>query len=234
MATFLQVTTRLLQYINRPSTEADVLAAVKASINDACLYLQRDHAFAYTECLSTFIYPANGLSVDVGIVCDGNLRDVISIQQISTGGTYEGKTIKIKSYAQLQTDRRNYARSHSIDPNQVYTESIAGLTVEDGYREDMIAWVMGNEIGLYPRPNAATTFLLHYHVWLPEMADDTDTNFFLEYCLDAVVTIALKRLHIFMKLDSRYQVTNEELAVLVQGIHAWDSQVKENPNTSIG
>lgn len=234
MATFLQVTTRILQLINRPSSEADVLAAVKASINDAVDYLQRNHAYALTEKLSTFVYPANALSVDLGTLCGGPLRDVISLQQLASSGTYEGKPIKIKSYAQIQADRRRYQRSHSTDPSEIFDPNVYGLTIEDGYRCDMIAWVMGQYIGMYPRPSAATTFILHYHVWLPVMADDTDTNFYLTYCQDVIVTIALKRLHLFMKVDSRFAVSQAEVQTLVEGVLAWDSQIKENPATSIG
>jgi hypothetical protein len=113
-------------------------------------------------------------------------------------------------------------------------ELLPSITIEDAYRQDMLAWVMGSSIGLYPRPSTAITFLLHHHVWLPTLADDTDTNFFLDYAQDVVVMLALKRLNFFMKLDSRHVAAQAEVDSTLLGLYAWDSQIKENPMTSLG
>lgn len=233
MATFATTYTSLLRKINRPATETDILAECKDAINAAVLQLQRDHAFAYTEALATFEYAANALYVDVGTVCNGLIRDYISLQQIAVGGTYEGKPIKIKSYSQIQTDRINHYRKHSIDDTQIFAETSPGLTIEDGYREDRFGWVMGRNIGIYPRPTQATTYLIHFHSWLPALVADGDTNFFLDYAQDLVQMLALKRLHIVMGVDSRFAVSQEEVNASILNLHTWDSQVKENPNTSI-
>jgi hypothetical protein len=233
MATFAEVQARLLRTINRPSSETDIVAEVKAFINDAILILQRDHAYSYTEGMFTFDYPADALFADIGEVCDASVRDYISIQQISPSGTYEGKPLQMKSYSQLQQDRRKYSRSHSIDSAQTYSENQIGLTVEDGYREDMIAFIVSKYMGLYPRPGQNTSFLLHVHFWLPPLVEDEDSNFFLDYAEDLVVMLALRRMHLSMKIDSRWQVTDAEINAAIAGLHAWDSQVTQYPGISI-
>jgi hypothetical protein len=233
MATFVEVQNRLLRTINRPSSETDIVAEVKAFINDAILILQRDHAYSYTEGMFTFDYPASALFADIGAVCDASVRDYISLQQIAPSGTYEGKPLQMKSYSQLQTDRRKYSRSHSVDSVQIYSEAQIGLTVEDGYREDMIAFIMSKYMGLYPRPSSNTTFLLHVHFWLPKLEEDADSNFFLDYAEDLVVMLALRRMHLSMKIDSRWAVTDAEIKDAMDGLKAWDSQVTQYPGISI-
>lgn len=234
MATFADVVTRMLRIINRPASETALVAEVKASINDAISYLQRNHGYAMTEKVSSFIYPANALQVDLGAICGGVLRDVISIQQISNGGTYEGKPLKIRTYSGIQSLRKKVDEISTVANDELYDASRLGYTIEDRFRQDITIWVMGKSVGAYPRPAQNTTFLIHFHLWLPELAADTDTNFFLDYCQDAVVTIALKRLHLVMKLDSRYAVTQAELTVLEDGLKAWDGQLKSMSNTPIG
>lgn len=229
MATFAEVTERLLQTINRPATELDILSEVQHSINDAVLILQRNHAYAYTESLASFVYPASALYVDLGTVCSGLVRDCISLQQLAAGGTYEGKPIKIKTYFRLQSGRNIRSRMGGIDETQIFSEVSPGITIEDSFRGDKIAFVMGRNIGIYPRLNVDTSFIIHIHTWLPVLVEDDDTNFFLTYAQDLVTMMALKRLHISMKTDSRFQVTQTEVDVAIAGLLAWDSQIKENP-----
>ena len=233
MATFQDAYTRLLRTINRPSSEADVLLACKDAINDAVMQLQRDHAFAYSEALASFEYPADTLYISLGTVCDGEVRDLVSLQEVTADSPYQGKPIKIITYSQLQADRTNYYRSHNVDPTQAYQESTVGMTIEDGYRQDVIAFVMGQNIGLYPKPASAKTLLLNLHIWMHVFVDNDDTNFFLDYAMDVVQILALKKLHIFMKYDSRYAVSDKDFGDAFQSLLHWDSQVIENPKTSI-
>lgn len=234
MATFAEIQTRLLETINRPSSETDIVSAVKASINDAVLILQRNHAYSYTEGMFSFVYPANAQYADIGEVCDASVRDYISMQQITSSGTYEGRPMKLLSYSQLQMRRRTYDRKHSVDTSQIYAENQPGLTIEDLFRQDKVAFVISSYVGVYPRPAEDTTFLLHVHFWLPPLVEDDDTNFFLDYTQDLVVMLALKRLHLFMKIDSRFPITQAEVDAAYAGVLAWDSQVKEYPDISIG
>jgi len=232
MADFLSAYTRLMRTVNRPLTEVDVLAEAKAAINDAVIYLQRDHAFSHTESLAQFTYPANELYVDLGEVCAGLLRDVVSLQQARTSDEIQGKPIKIMTYSQLQTRRRKLERSRNTDNSQIYDEQQIGFTIEDSFRPDLIAFIMGNKIGLYPKPTTAKEMLIHLHIWIVPMANSTDTNFFLDYAADVVHMLALKKLMFALKLDSSYPYKDEEVKSYLAGLAAWDSQIMMNPNTS--
>lgn len=230
MATFTEAFTRLMRVVNRPVSETDVLAAAKESINDAILFLQRNHAYNYTEKLATFTYPVNTLSVDLGDVCEGPLRDILSIQQVSADGQLQGKPLKIMSYTRLQAMRNQYARRHSQpDPSLYPTDTISGWTIEDAYRQDLIAFMSGQFVGLYPMPTEVKYLLVNAHIWLPQLEEDDDENFFLTYALDIVLMVALKRMHIYMKTDSRFSVTEQEVADAMTGLVAWDSSTKSTP-----
>lgn len=227
MADFTTAFTRLMRVINRPVSETDVLAAAKESINDAVLFIQRNHAYNYTEKLATFIYPVNTLTVNLGDICTGPLRDILTVQQVTADGQLQGKPLKVMSYAKLQAMRNQYLRQHSQpDPLLYPSDTISGWTIEDAFRQDMIAFMSGQSLGLYPMPTEVKYLLINCHIWMPELSADADTNFFLVYALDVVLTIALKRMHIYMKTDSRFAVTEQEVNDAIAGLVSWDASTK--------
>lgn len=233
MATFAETYTDLLETINRPSSEADVLRAVKRAINNAILYLQRNQAFAYTERLNQVTYPANTLHLDLGTICGGTLRNMKSIQQVSASGKVQGKPLKIVSYDWLQKQRSNYERSHTPAFNMLDTPAVlTGFTIEDAYRTDRIVFLVGQMVGLYPKPTEDVYLVMNNNIWLPTLAADSDTNFFLTYCADAVEMIALKYLHIYLKLDSRFAVTQQQVNDVLAGLVIWDASTTSNSNSS--
>ena len=232
MPTFQDAYVRLMRIVNRPLTEIDVLDGAKDSINDAVDELQRDHAFCYSEAMASFDYPASTFHIDLGIICDGTVRDFIYLQEVQ-GTSLQGRPIKFVNYGQLQADRYAYYRTHSIDNSQQFAETTVGLTIEDAYRQDMVAFIIGKNIGLYPTPSAVKSFLLNFHVWLPRMVATGDSNFFLTHAYDVVMMLALKKMHIYMKSDDRYPYTEKEVETARMSLIAWDGQVIETPHTQI-
>lgn len=231
--TFQVAYEQLLRMVNRPASETDVLQGCKDEINNAVKLIQRNHAFNMSERLTTMEYAASSLFVNPGTILGGSLRDLISIQQVSSATNYQGKPIKVMTYNQIQAGRRKYDRTHPVDHSDSFTETTRGYTIEDGYRADIIAFMVGVNIGLYPTPASAVHLLINCHIMLPNLVEDEDTNFFLEYGLDLILMIAFRRMQIYMKSDSRISFTKEDIDSGLATLIAWDSQINRNSNPSI-
>lgn len=233
MATFATAVARILRTLNRPSTETDIVQGAKDAINDAVKQLQRDHAYVYTEGLVQVTYPANELFIDLGTVCDGTVRDFLSVQQVTSETGIQGKPLRLITYSQLQTDRRNYYKRHAVEDGVDFSANQPGRTIEDGYRSDLTVFIANQYLGLYPRQTEAKNLLINLHTWLPEFNADGDTNFFLDVAYDLVIMMALKNMSFFMKSDSRLNIDNAEISVRVKSLMDWDSQLRETPNGSL-
>lgn len=233
--TFTQAYTRLMGLVNRPTSETAVLAEAKAQINDAINTLQRERAFVRAETVTELEYPATTQYVDLTATLSGiSIRDVKSVQLTNETGTKNGRPLMIKSYSQLQADRMAYSRRDPEWRNSpIYGAATIDTTIEDGYRDDLLAFIAGQQFGLYPAPSTAATLLLHYNKWLPELSSDSDTNFLLDFGFDVIILMALRGMQIYMKTDGRYQVTAEEVAEKVASLHAWDSQLRESNITTL-
>lgn len=234
MATFQTAYSRLLRTINRPSSDTDVLQGAKDAINDAILYLQRNHGYAYTQVAVDVPMAANSFSVDLANDFDLSMRDVQSVFEVNTSGKREGKPLKVVTFSKLQADRMNYHRRHSSgDPLGYLNESLDGFTIEDAYRSDKLAFLYGCNLGIYPMQSNAQNYVVFGHQWIQEMTADADTNFFLDYAMDVVITIALKRMHLYLKLDSRFSVTEQEISDLIAGLVNWDAQILTGNNNNL-
>jgi len=230
---FSDIYNQLMLMVNRPTSETSVLTGAKWEINQAIKYLQRNHAYRYTETISEFTYQPSTLWVDLGTICGGLLRDVLSIQQLNTSGKPEGRPLQIVSYTQLQQMRAHFARTHSRldDWYAPLNCDDYAITIEDAFRRDRIAFVSGQNIGIYPMVQESATYMINCHIWMKPLILDSDTNFFLDFASDVVLMKALMRMHIYMKTDARFQVTQEEFTECLSTLIAWDSQVNETPNT---
>lgn len=222
-----------MRTINRPTTETDVLNGAKDAINDAVAFLQRDHAYCYSEKLSTVTYPASTLQVDLGTYCGGVLRNLKSIQQVSADGLVQGKPIKIMAYDELQAMRRKYYRTHTSVEPYTLNDSLSGWTIEDAYSCDVIAFLVGQSLGIYPTPTSARYLLLNTNIWLPEMTATSDTNFFLTYAMDVVQMLALRKMSFYMKEDNRVAATDAEVVAAINSLVQWDSQVTNTAQSSM-
>lgn len=233
MPNFQTAYNRLMRTVNRPLSETDVLEGAKDAINDAISFLQRNHAYTYTEKLNKMTYSAGSLLIDLGKICGGTLRDMRSIQQTSGTGVYQGKPLKVMSYDQVQAQRSHYERTHTVNTGLDESRVITAWTIEDSYRCDVVAFLIGQSVGIYPTPNQDLYLVMNNHIWLPTLVNTTDTNFFLTYAMDVVIAIALKSMHLYMKADSRFAVTEQQITDMLAGLVAWDSSLLENSNTSI-
>lgn len=233
METFRTAYMALMDAVNRPESETVVLTRAKREINNAVRQLQRDHAYNYTERLTKFTYPAATLQLDLGAICGGSLRDLMSVQQVSADGITQGKPLKLMTYSQLQNMRRKYERTHTAGvTNEIFNETLSGWTIEDAYRCDKIAFLVGSNFGIYPTQQSACYYMLNCHIWMPVMSGDDDTNFLLEYGCDVVDMLALKRMHIYMRNDSQFQFSEQELTEAKATLLAWDGQVTRNSYTT--
>jgi hypothetical protein len=236
MLNFSDIYQQLMLIVNRPISETSVLTGAKWEINQAVKYLQRDHAYAYTERLCQFVYQPGTLLYDLGNICGGSLRDLLSAQTLNQTGKPYGRPTKIITYNQLQQMRMHFSRTHALCPGDWYAPAnldLYDITIEDTFRHDRIIFISGQNVGLYPMPSEPETILLNCHIWLPALIKDTDTNFFLEYASDVVMMCALKKMHLYMKSDQRFQFTSAEFMESLSTLKAWDAQVRETPNTNL-
>ena len=234
--TFLNAYTRLMGLINRPVSETTVLAEAKAAINDAIDQLQRNHAYHYSERLFNFTYPAATQQVNLQNICGGVLRDIHTIQIIANESAYGGPILEYMSYNQIQMKRRKYQREHPVwNANEEWDY----VTNENGHEEytsrqnRYLFFRLGENIGLYPVPTEDVQLLINAHIWFIPLVDDDDESFFLTFAYDVVMTLALKRMNVYMKEDNRFGMTEQEIASTLQTLIAWDGQVAEGPLTQL-
>lgn len=231
--------TQLMLTVNRPLTEQSVLTGAKWELNQAIKFLQRDHAFAYTERLAQFTYQPGNLFYDVGKICDGTLRDLMSVQLLNTSGLPQGKPMKVMTYNQLQGERKHFDRTHpsvgdfTDDWLAASLTDDSPITIESAFCQDRVVFIAGGNIGVYPTPKTAMTLMFNLHVWLPKLKGDQDTNFFLTYASDVVMMLALRKMHLYMKTDGRYQMTDAEVEKCLATLNTWDAQVRETSNTTM-
>lgn len=230
MSTFIQIASDLLSYINRPSGE--MLVHAKREINLAIMDTQRKRAFKLTERIADLTYPSGAFTVSLNGVCDGTIRDFIAVQLKTAAGDVIGKPLKFRSYQNIINERANWDRTQTAP--DLYVEDPLQPQVNAGHanfvriNSSYDAFVVNNQFGLYPKPATTDTNLqLFVHVWLPLLVDDSDTNFFLTFAYDYILLLALRRMHLFMKVDTRYAVTDAELAKLLDSLTTWDGSIGE-------
>jgi hypothetical protein len=232
MAIFSELFTDLLDAVNRPAN--DGLVAVKREINNAIMQTQRRHRFKMAERLVRFTYPAGADFVDLTDVCGGLPRDFIFLQSLAAPDSANGQHVDFMSYGYLMNERRNWNRSQTSAAEEFLPanmptgdESTHSAYVQNLHR--FYAFLINSKIGLYPRPSSDVYLLLNLHIWLPKLVNDTDTNFFLDYCYDYVHMMALRKLHVFFKVDSRYSVTDKEVQEAWNDVQLWDGTISNTP-----
>jgi hypothetical protein len=208
-----------------------MLEHAKREINLAIMDTQRKRAFKLTERMTSLVYPSGSFTVSLLNVCEGTVRDFIAVQMLSASGDSLGKPLKFRSYQTIVSERANWERTQTApdlyveDPNQ--PEANSGHANFVRLNSSFDAFVINNHLGLYPKPTADTQLMLFTHVWLPLLVVDADTNFFLDYAYDYILLLALRRMHLFMKVDTRYAVTDTELTKLYQDLTDWDGSIAE-------
>lgn len=230
MSNLVTLRTEVLSFLNR--TAAELGDDVDNIINGAIIFAQRKHKFKYSERLIRFTYPANSDSVDITAACDGTPRDFISLQVGDSSSFSVGRSIQFKNYLELIADRNKYERrqtdySYPIANSVSDSDSSHASFTTDVNR--LIAFIINKNIGLYPRPTTDIYCLLNLHIWLGRVSADADTNFLFDYAYDYLLLLTLRRANLFLKVDSRFNVTDAEVEKAWESVVAWDGEVSNYP-----
>ncbi len=230
MANFLEIVTDVMDTINRPMTETGVVSACEKRVNDAIRQVQRKRAFRLTERLVQVTYPASALTVDLTAVCEGTLRDLICVQLLGTSAANGGTILPYKSYAQLQRARQKYQSMHeAVGVNEwQYVNEFFGHENYTTRVHRYYVFLLNGKLGLYSVPTTAVELLVFAHVWLPDLADDTDTNFLLDWGYDVIHALAVKKMCMYLKQDVRQPLTKEEFDEALLSLYELDSQMSES------
>lgn len=230
MADFSDLYTDVMDGLNRPVTETTVLAACKKRINDGIRLIQRRRAYRKTERLVTVTYPASTLMIDLTAVCEGKLRDLICVQVLGDSSANGGTILPYKSYAQLQAARMKYQTLNmpaNLNEWQYITEFFGHENFTTRVHRYYV-FLMNGQVGLYPTPASDVNLLVFAHTWLPDLVNDTDTNFLLDWAYDLVHDYALHRMSVYLKQDNRTPLTKEEFIAGLEALDLLDSQMSEN------
>jgi len=232
METFGTTITDLLDYVNRPRAELGPAAA--RAINNTISLMQRRYRFKMSERLINVIYPATQLTLDMADAGQGIVRDYLSVSIIRPDAAgVVGIPLVIRNYSELISQADKYNRTNRADEfkEEAFNEPYQ-LSTHIQRNRAFEAFQMGNRLGLYPTPQNDVNLNINFHVWLPKLVEDDDTNFFLQYCGDYVFTRALQTLQLSLKVDKRYPVTSAELADLWETVSQWDSQIQDTPGVT--
>lgn len=228
--TFLEVYTELLDWAGRSVQEPGMLTRAKACVNDAILYANRSHKFRMAERMSIITYPTNASFVDLGLVCDGGtVSGVSTVQLISSPEQRIGKTIPLMNYAELQN--RRYESQNKVGSYQIE----AAVNQQTTYFDSMItstynhiAFLQGDKFGLYPTPAQERYILLTYNALFPPLVNDLDTNFFLTFCKDWVISKSLQRFNMYLKDDQRIPISDAQIKDDWNSLIRWDDEMLTN------
>lgn len=229
--TFQNIYEDLMDTVNRPLTDTATVAKAKRAVNNAMLFLQRHHGFQYTERVAKVTYPAGAFMVNLTNVCGGLLRDIFSVQLLTDSGAFSGKNLKFYRYAQLQAQKKSMQERSTVDENEAryLTASLHEEFTTNVHGQ--IMFQVDDNLGLYPSPAENKYLLLHVHIWLPLLVDNSDTNFFLDYAYDIVFKIAMRELVRYLGDDQRALVDNSSLADDLATLVAWDGSISSGANT---
>jgi len=218
---FLELRTAVLGYINRPASEFDTF--VGNEINAVLLQMQRLHEFKLSERLVKIVYPAATLQLDITGACEGLPRNYLNTQLLTNATDNEGQLIKICSYNALQSERFQYQRANGYSD---YSELSPTHSDYVSMVQKVRMFLTGKAIGLYPVPITSINLLLNLSIWLPDLIDDTDTNFLTDFASDLIIDKAVDRLNYFMKEDARSEVAVKYTQEGWEALMQWDSQVR--------
>lgn len=214
---FLALQNHILAYIHRPASE--MRERVITEINLAKRSIERLHEFKYAERLVRIVYPANTLTLTLTGACEGSLRNLLSAQLLANADATNGQVLKTVTYNSLIQEKLKFEFGQHPNAERTYAEAINS---HSAYK----LFLMSNAIGLYPTPTSDVNLLLNLSIWLPDLAEDEDTNFFLEFAEDLMIDKTLDRLSVFLKDDARLSVTKAQIAEGLEALFQWDSQIR--------
>lgn len=231
--TFQTAYEALMGLVNRPLSEAAVLARAKLEINNAVRIIQRRHAFTLTERIFDVTYPAEAKLIDFGSVCSGTLRDLISVQAFASDGRTPA-VLKYKSYSKITQEMFNYQQQQpdTVFDLQAHVERQLSDYVRNVHRH--FVFRAGDSFGLFPTPTNSIPLQVHCHIWLPTMTLAADTNFLLEFALDTVLDLACSRMSTYLRNQDLKVLSDEDFKTAMSTLISWDSQLSESNYTHLG
>lgn len=227
-----------MDFINRPPDEEvgsvgsgkTMLDVVKREIKTSVLYANRRYGFKYTEKVFTINYPNNAKYIYIDEVCQHKVLGIISIDLVKADGDLFGTPIPVTSFSELQERREAHDDKHTLTVDSENTESFEASAdsfetfITSNYR--YLAFLLGTGLGLYPTPTKDTFLRIHHHALLPELVEDDDTNFFLEYGWDFILYKTLHSMETYLKQDVRFPVTQAQTMEAWQSFVEWDMNVR--------
>jgi hypothetical protein len=219
--------------VNRPLSETAVLTRAKLEVNNAIRIIQRRHAFTMTERIFDVTYPANTTLVDFGAVCSGKLRDLFSVQALGNDAA-KGTVLKYKSFTKVTQERFAFQQSQpdNVLDLQADVERELGDFVRNVHK--YYVFRMGESFGLFPVPKVAVPLRVHCHIWLPDLSNNADTNFLLDFALDTVLDLACTRMATFLRNPDLKVMSDEDFAKAMATLISWDSQLTESTYVTLG
>ena len=220
--TFLELSTELLDWANRPIDETGMLTRAKSCINSAVLWANRSHSFKYAEKCMRVTYPANAFMIDLASLASNRVIGLNTIQVVSTGA-FVGYPINIIEYENLQSKRRQSFKSAPLDSfsTTVIDRTASAIAITDG----ACGFTLGTSLGLFPTPVQNVELLITYNSLVDTLVNDADTNFFLDFGRDFILSKALQKFNTYMKADKRVEVNAEQLANEWESFKNWNNSV---------
>jgi hypothetical protein len=219
----LELRTSILGYINRPSSE--MASQVNSTINLVLRNLQRGYQFQVCETLVKMTYPGGKYFVNPSLEgVTETIRNIISVGVITNSDKTQFMPAKPKSFTEIVSDlNANRNVSEAMTDNSTIISNLENLrrlvsNVSFAY--------FGNKLVLYPTPSANVELLLHCSVFFPALSADTDSNALTDAASDYIIVAALRLLHIYMKVDVRYAITDAEVKQTYDSLLAWDRDLR--------
>jgi hypothetical protein len=234
--TFLQVKRDLIDYVNRPETEqvgsagfgVTLIELAGREINKAIKWANRRHAFKYAEKRIKYAYPANTTFVTKSTI-SADILSFLTIEVGNSAGADFGLPLQLRSHELLTRQRLNYEKRTVItDPNR---DGFSTFVTNTWTR---VAFILGDNIGLFPTPATTQNLIITYNGLLPDLVNDSDTNFFLEIGYDFILSMALLRFTQYLKEDVRVETLEKRSADDWASLLAWDSVVRSGINQELG
>jgi len=221
--TFLELRTSILGYLNRPSSE--MATVVNTTINLVLRSLQRGHQFQVCETLVKMTYPAGQYFVTPTLEgVTEVLRNIITVGIVLNSDKTTFVPVLPRSFSEICKEIQNRKESSAAcadDSSIVASNEDLRRMISTYYFS-----FFGNKLVLYPTPSASKELLLHCSVFFPDLVADTDSNALTEAGADYVILASLRLLHIYMKTDVRYAVTDAEVAASRETLLAWDRDIR--------
>lgn len=223
--TFLDLQNDAIAYLGRPASEVRDL--VKRELNASVKYCLMQHAFKYAESLAQITYPANTLYVELASACDSEICALISLQLLPNSSATDGYLLDLVDFASLQARKSRWQETSTVTPDYPTSEQVETFrTYLTAYSGPSVAFLADVGFGLYPTPTVPVYLQAHFSRWLPDLVNDTDTNFLVKFGRDFLIDRTVRRCLFYVKADNRLEAAVMQERQSWDALLAWDKQVR--------